>query len=185
MSEVFPPLSPDIPIPVDDGAAAHLLGMRLPSLSLPSTSGVLVDLASLTGRTVLFAYPRTGRPGEPPLSANWDMIPGARGCNRQACAFRDLHAAFAAVGARVLGISTQSSEYQRGDVAQMHLPFTLLSDAELRLASAARLPTLAVAGLTLLRRLTLVIEDGLVQRVFYPVFPPDRATDDVLASLRA
>jgi peroxiredoxin len=144
-----------------------------------------VDLAALRGRSVVFAYPRTGSSNEPTITPDWDMIPGARGCNRQACAFRDLHASFAALGARVFGLSTQSTNYQRDAVEQLHLSFPLLSDSELRFAAAARLPTFDVAGLRLLKRLTMVVCDGVVERVFYPVFPPDRATEDVLASLRA
>jgi peroxiredoxin len=150
---------------------------------LPATSGSAVDLAALGGRSVVFAYPRTGRSGEPPLTPDWDAIPGARGCNREACAFRDLRASFAALGARVFGLSTQPTSDQRDAVEQMHLPFALLSDSELRLAAALRLPTFDVAGVTLLKRLTMVLRDGVVERVFYPVFPPDRAADDVLAWL--
>ncbi len=183
MSEL-PPLPANLPKPVDDGAAAHLAGMRIPSISLPSTLGTLVDLAALHGRSAVFAYPRTGRPGAPSLTPDWDMIPGARGCNRQACAFRDLNASFTAAGARVFGLSTQSSDDQREAAGQMHLTFPLLSDIELRLATAIRLPTFEVAGLTLLKRLTVILHDGIVERVFYPVFPPDRATEDVLAALR-
>ncbi len=170
MSE-FPPLPSNLPVPVDDGAAAHLAGMRVPSIALPATSGALVDLASLRGRSVIFAYPRTSRPGQPQLVPDWDMIPGARGCNRQACSFRDLSASFAELGARIFGLSTQSKDDQRETAEQMHLPFPLLSEIDLRLATAMRLPTFEVAGLILLKRLTMILHDGIVERVFYPVFP--------------
>ncbi len=173
-----------IPAPQDDGAARHLAGMRLPDVSLPGTDGVWISLTRLPGRVVVYAYPRTGRPGEKPLVDDWDGIPGARGCTPQSCAFRDHHAQLLAAGAsRVFGLSTQDTPYQQEAAARLGLPFPLLSDASLELARAARLPTLAVAGLTLLRRLALVLDDGRVTKVFYPVVPPDRNAADVLAWL--
>jgi peroxiredoxin len=176
-------LPPDLPVPLDDGAADHLAGMRLPALALPSTLGGVVDLAAAAaGRAVFYCYPRTGTPGEP-LPAGWDAIPGARGCTPEACAFRDHYAELAALGARVFGISTQTTEAQREFAARVHLPFALLSDADLRLAEALRLPTFSVDGLTLLRRLTLIAAGGVVRKVFYPVFPPDRHAAEVVAWL--
>ncbi|HEY6006664.1 MAG TPA: peroxiredoxin [Anaeromyxobacter sp.] len=173
-----------IPAPVDDGAAGHLLGLRLPDVSLPATDGTSVSLARLAGRTVAYLYPRTGRPGEISPVPDWDQIPGARGCTPQSCAFRDHHAELLAAGAaRVFGVSTQSTDYQREAVARLHLPFPLLSDEALALAHAIRLPTFEVAGLTLLKRMALVVDDGCIRRVFYPVFPPDRNAADVLAWL--
>lgn len=175
-----------IPPPVDDGAVRHLVGLRLPEIPLPATDGSSVSLASLSGLTVVFAYPRTGRPGEIGLVDNWDMIPGARGCTPQSCAFRDLYADLLAAGAaHVFGLSTQDTAYQREMAARLHLPFPVLSDQSLTLARALRLPTMEVAGLTLLKRLAMVIEDGLVVKVFYPVFPPDQNAAEVLAWLRA
>jgi peroxiredoxin (alkyl hydroperoxide reductase subunit C) len=173
-----------LPIPVDDGAAAHLVGTPLPSIALRATDGTSVDLSTLPGTVVVFAYPRTGRPGEPSLTPDWDTIPGARGCTPQTCGFRDLHAEFAALGARVFGLSTQDSDYQREMVERLNVPFPALSDADLALANALRLPTFDAAGLTLLRRLAFIARDGTIERVFYPVFPPDRNADDVLAALR-
>ena len=171
-----------IPAPVDDGAARHLEGMRLPDVALAATDGAHVSLAALRGRVVVFAYPRTGRPGEPALVEDWDLIPGARGCTPQSCAFRDLHAELRAAGvAHVFGLSTQDTEYQREAVTRMHLPFALLSDRDLALARALRLPTMQVAGHTLLARLAFVADDGVIAKVFYPVFPPDRNASDVLA----
>lgn len=175
-----------IPAPVDDGAARHLPRLRLPDVSLPATDGTSISLARLAGRTVAYLYPRTGRPGEASLVSDWDLIPGARGCTPQSCAFRDHHAELLAAGAaRVFGLSTQSTDYQREAVARLHLPFPLLSDEALALARAMRLPTFEVAGLTLLKRLALVIDDGCITRVFYPVFPPDRNAAAVLAWLRS
>lgn len=169
-----------IPPPLDDGAAAHLLKSRAPSLTLPATDGSAVDLAALAGRVVLFAYPRTGEPGKPGLDPNWDMIPGARGCTPQTCAFRDLHREFSEAGAEVFGLSTQDTAYQREMVERLHVPFPILSDASLALTRKWRLPTMSVAGLTLLKRFALVLDDGTVSAVFYPVFPPDRNADEVL-----
>ena len=173
-----------IPPPPDDGAAAHLAGSRLPPVALLATDGRTVALAALPGRAVVYAYPLTGQPGQA-LPQGWDMIPGARGCTPQSCAFRDHHAELAAAGAQhVYGLSTQDTAYQREAALRLHLPFALLSDAALAFASAARLPTLQVEGMTLLRRLALVLDDGVVTKVFYPVFPPDRNAADVLAWLR-
>lgn len=171
--------------PLDDGAASHLVGVALPAMTLLSTNGVTVDLSAFTGRCVTYAYPRTGRPG----IANpegWDSIPGARGCTPQSCAFRDHAHTLRQLGVRHLfGLSTQDTTYQHEVATRLHLPFPLLSDHELKLTRALRLPTLEVDGMTLLRRLTLVIDDGVITHLFYPVFPPDRSADDVIAWLRA
>jgi peroxiredoxin len=175
-----------IPAPVDDGAAAHLKGMALPPVSLVATNDTVVSLASVTGRTVVFAYPRTGEPGKIALVDDWDMIPGARGCTPQTCAFRDLFAELKAAGAKqVFGLSTQSNEYQTEMASRLHLPFPVLSDEKLKLTQALRLPTMEVAGLTLIRRLALIIDNARITHVFYPVFPPDRNAGDVLAWLKA
>ena len=174
-------LPADLPAPVDDGAADHLRGMRLPDVALTATDGSTVSLARLKGRTVVYAYPRTGEPGRPGLTPDWDAIPGARGCTPQSCDFRDHHAALRERGvARVHGLSTQTSAYQREAAARLHLPFTLLADPHRAFAMAARLPTFEAAGHILVRRLTLVIDDGVVGALFYPVFPPDRSARQVL-----
>jgi peroxiredoxin len=181
----LPDLPPDLPVPQDDGAAGHLAGLAMPAITLEATSGAPVDLSKLPpGRTVLFAYPMTGRPGVD-LPPGWNEIPGARGCTPQNCSFRDAHAAFATLGARVLGLSTQTRAYQLEMAERLHLPYPVLSDAAFALTNALRLPVFEAAGVRLLRRLTMVIKDGIIEHVFYPVFPPDRATDDVLEWLRA
>ena len=178
-------LPPDLPVPVDDGAADHLRGSRVPDVDLPATDGRRINLARLPGRTVLYAYPRTGRPGEAALVDDWDLIPGARGCTPETCGFRDHHAEMRQAGAEVFGLSTQTTDYQQELATRLHLPFAILSDAGLELTRAWRLPTFEVAGQTLLRRLTLALRDGRVEHVWYPVFPPDRHADDVLGWLRA
>ncbi len=173
-----------IPAPEDDGAASHLLGAVIAPCHLRSTEGTTVELASLTGRTVLFVYPMTGQPGVA-LPYGWDDIPGARGCTLQACRFRDLFADLKQAGAsHVFGLSVQSTEYQKEAAERLHLPFPLLSDADLRFATAMRLPTMNVDGKMLLKRLALVIDNGAVTAVFYPVFPPDRNAGDVLSWLK-
>jgi peroxiredoxin len=174
----------DLPRPVDDGGARHLEGMRLPSTQLPATNGDTVDLSVIAGLAVVFAYPRTGRPGEAPLVPDWDSIPGARGCTPEACSFRDLRAEFEMFSAKIFGLSTQTTEYQHEAVERLHLPFVLLSDSALRLAHSLSLPIHIVAGHILLKRLTWVQRNGVIDRVFYPVFPPDRAAQEVLEWLR-
>jgi peroxiredoxin len=174
-----------IPAPTDDGAAAHLVGMTIPRLGLMATDDSSVTLSSLPGRTVVFAYPRTGEPGKISLVDDWDMIPGARGCTPQTCAFRDLFAELKAAGARhVFGLSTQSNDYQTEMTSRLHLPFPVLSDEKLELTHALKLPTMQVAGLTLIKRMALIVDDARITHVFYPVFPPDRNAGDVLAWLK-
>lgn len=172
-------LPPDLPVPVDDGMASHLLGLFVAPRSLPSTTGQLIDLSALAGRTVVYCYPRMGRPDQEPPEG-WNLIPGARGCTPQSCAFRDHHRELEVLGARVFGLSTQDSEYQREATERLHLPFPLLSDARLEFASAMRMPTFEVQSMRLLKRLTLVIRDGVVEHVFYPVFPPDGNAQQVV-----
>jgi peroxiredoxin len=174
-----------IPAPIDDGAAAHLVGMTIPPIGLVATDDTSVTLSTLPGRSVVFAYPRTGEPGKIALVDDWDMIPGARGCTPQTCAFRDLFAELKSAGARqVFGLSTQSNTYQTEMASRLHLPFPVLSDEKLQLTQALNLPTMAVAGMTLIRRLALIIDDARIIHVFYPVFPPDRNAGDVLAWMK-
>lgn len=180
---IFTELPDDLPVPVDDGAADHLETMRLPATTLAATNGESVELTRLAGLVVLYIYPMTGRPGTP-LPDGWDGIPGARGCTPQSCAFRDHHAELQALGARVFGLSAQSSEYQAEVRDRLHLPFELLSDSSLGLKQALRLPTFETAGMELYRRITLIVRDGTIEKVFYPVFPPDRNADAVLQWLR-
>jgi peroxiredoxin len=179
----------DLPVPIDDGAADHLRGAVVPSLTLASTSGSGVDLAALAARpAVLFFYPRTGEPGQP-AGVEWDLIPGARGCTPQSCGFRDLHGEFRALGVAVAGVSTQTTAYQREFVERNHVPFDLLSDADLGLTRALGLPTfefpVASGGpTTLIRRMAWYLDRGRIRHLWYPVFPPDRNAETVLAWLR-
>ena len=174
-----------LPRPVDDGAAAHLVGRSLPKLGLHATDGGSVDLSSLEGRTVVYVYPMTGLPGMA-LPEGWDEIPGARGCTPQSCAFRDHFAELRAAGANhVFGLSTQDSGDQREAAERLHLPFPLLSDRDLAMADAVALPTFKADGMTLLKRLAMIGDDGRITHVFYPVFPPDRNALEVLAWLKA
>ena len=178
-------LPEDLPVPQDDGAARHLTGMRLPDIALAATDGGSVNLSSLKGRTVVYVYPRTGRPGQA-LPTGWDAIPGARGCTPQSCGFRDHFSDMKALGvAALFGLSTQDAAYQREVAERLHLPFAILSDVGLKLTREMRLPTFGVDGMTLLRRMAWVIDDGAISRVFYPVFPPDRSAAEVIAWLQA
>jgi len=165
-------IPPNLPVPIDDGFADHLIGMQLPSLSLTATNGTKIDLSQIKGRFVLYCYPRTGTPNTQ-LPEGWDQIPGARGCTPQSCAFRDHYQEIKALGAVVFGLSTQTMEYQTEMVSRLHLPFPVLSDEQFELQRALNLPTFDVAGMTLLKRLTMIIRDGVVDAVHYPVFPSD------------
>ena len=178
-------LPPDIPAPVDDGRARHLTGVKVPDVALPATGGGKVNLAKLKGRTVVYVYPRTGVPGvdAPP---GWDQIPGARGCTPQSCGFRDHFAELKALGvAQVFGLSTQDTGYQQEAADRLHLPFPILSDVDLNLATSLHLPMFMTSGMTLLARMALVIEDGTIVKVFYPVFPPDKSAEEVIVWLRS
>ena len=168
-----------LPVPTDDGAADHLIGLELPDLMLESSVGA-VNLRELD---VIYVYPRSGRPGEPMLPG-WDETPGARGCTPQSCAFRDLHGELAKLGVRVAGLSVQSLDDQREFAERNHMPFPVVSDPDLRLGTALGLPTFEISGLTLYKRCTLVAEDARIVKVFYPVFPPDANAGDVLRWLQ-
>jgi peroxiredoxin len=178
-------LPPGIPAPQDDGAARHLTGMKLPDLALPATDGTQVALSKLSGRTVVYIYPRTGVPGVDPPDG-WDMIPGARGCTPQSCGFRDHFAELKRLGvAQLYGLSTQDTAYQKEAASRLHLPFAILSDETLALTKALKLPTFTTSGMTLLKRMALVIDDGVIAKVFYPVFPPDKNAEEVVAWIQA
>jgi peroxiredoxin len=184
MSIDYFPLPKDLPVPTDDGAAAHLPGLKLPAVSLMSTAGTSVNLGELTGLWVIYVYPMTGRPNVA-LPDGWDGIPGARGCTPQSCSFRDHYAELAAQHAGVFGLSTQRSDYQREARDRLQLPFELLSDGGLQLKDTLRLPTFVVDGMELFKRLTLIALNGHIQKFFYPVFPPDQNAEQVLTWLRA
>lgn len=178
-------LPADLPRPADDGACDHLVGMAMPQLALASSAGRTVDLAALPpGRTVIYCYPMTGVPGQP-LPDGWNLMPGARGCTPQACAFREHYRELVALGANVFGLSIQTTEYQREMAGRLHLPFEILSDVHLRFATALRLPTFEVDGMRLIKRLTLIAQNGAIEHVFYPVFPPDKSASEVVGWLGA
>jgi peroxiredoxin len=169
----------NLPIPIDDGACNHLLGMKIPRVPLLTTTGEIVDLSNSIGRTVVYCYPRTGQPDQDPPNG-WNEIPGARGCTPQSCAFKDHYQELQNLKANVFGLSTQDTCYQREAVERLHLPFELLSDEKLEFAQSLRLPTFEIDSMTLIKRLTLVINNGQIEKVFYPVFPPDKNADEVI-----
>jgi peroxiredoxin len=174
-----------LPQPEDDGAVSHLTGAKLKKVGLPATDGMEVDLSTLTGTTVIYIYPMTGRP-DTPLPDGWDGIPGARGCTPQSCAFRDHYADLKAVGVdHLYGLSKQTTDYQAEAADRMHLPFALLSDADHAFGKAMNLPMFEADGMKLLKRLTMIVRDGTVIQTFYPVFPPDRNADDVIDWLKS
>lgn len=172
-------LPQNLPVPQDDGACDHLPGMILPSVTLLSTSDEWIDLSALRGRTVVYCYPRTGLPNADP-PPGWNDVPGARGCTPQSCAYRDLYKELQAAGAAVFGLSTQDTAYQQEAAARLHLPFNLLSDESRFFSNALRLPTFEIAGMVLIKRLTLILWEGSIEKVIYPVFPPDENASQVL-----
>jgi peroxiredoxin len=177
-------LPPNIPAPPDDGAARHLPGMTLPDLALPATAGPAVNLSTLKGRTIVYIYPRTGVPGVA-LPTGWDAIPGARGCTPQSCGFRDHFGELKKLGvAQLYGLSTQDTAYQQEAASRLHLPFAILSDETLAFTRALKLPTFNVDGMTLLKRMALIVDDGVISKAFYPVFPPDKNAEEVIAWLQ-
>ena len=186
MSSSYESLPPDLPVPEDDGAADHLTGMELPPLELGVAGGGRFDLreAATIGTLVAFVYPRTGTPGQanPP---GWDDIPGARGCTPETCGFRDHHKDLAKLHADVYGVSTQSTDYQQEMVKRLEVPFEVLSDETFAFTRALKLPTFTVEGMTLLKRLTLIVRGGKIEKVFYPVFPPDKHAEEVITWLKA
>lgn len=178
-------LPPDLPAPSDDGACHHLPGLRVPTVTLPASSGGTIDLGCpISGWTVLFCFPRASQPDAPP-PPGWERIPGARGCTAELCDARDRHRRLVGLGARVFGISTQTPAAQQEIAMRLRLPFALLSDAEFRLTEALLLPIFTAGGLRLLRRLTLLVRHGVIETVFYPIFPPDRHVAEVIAVLAA
>jgi peroxiredoxin len=172
-----------LPVPEDDRAASHLTGCDIPVIALPSTEGTMLELSSLQRVTLVYVYPKTGHPGSP-LPDGWDEIAGARGCTPESCGFRDHFSELQALHVDVFGLSTQATDYQQEARERLHLPFHLLSDSALALKAALSLPTFTIAGEEFYKRLTLVIAQGLIQHVFYPVFPPDKHAGVVLAWLR-
>ena len=172
-----------LPRPEDDGAADHLPGMVLPDLPLASTDGAEISLGLQSGRVVVFCYPKTGQPGTE-MPEGWDEIPGARGCTPQACAYRDAMEQLTEAGVdRVYGLSTQDTDWQVEAKERLHLPYPLLSDVRWHLTEALALPTFDAEGERLMKRLTMVIEDGTITHVHYPVFPPDKDVEWVLSKL--
>lgn len=181
--EDFTKLPPNLPIPIDDGACDHLLRMQVPRIPLKATVGGTVSLPAVKAeRTIVYCYPRTGEPGKPSPDG-WDAIPGARGCTPQLCSMRDNYHSIRRLGGDVFGMSTQSTSYQQEAANRLHSPFPLLSDQQLKMTHALRLPTFEVQGWTLIKRLTIVIHQGKIEKVFYPVFPPDKHGEQVVAWL--
>jgi len=177
-------LPTDLPVPQDDGSASHLMGMRLPNIELLATNGKSIHLGELKGRLVIYCYPMTGQPNVP-LPDGWDQIPGARGCTPQSCSFRDHYQELQALGAEVIGLSVQTTDYQKEMADRLHLPFPVVSDANYQFQKALNLPIFVAAGMTLLKRVTLIANDGVIEAVHYPIFPSDSDPAWVINYLRS
>jgi peroxiredoxin len=165
-------LPADLPVPQDDGSTNHLKGMRLPNISLNATNGKAVNLGDIKGKLVIYCYPMTGQPNVD-LPDGWDQIPGARGCTPQSCSFRDHYQELQSLGAEVIGLSVQTTEYQKEMVDRLHLPFPVVSDANYQFQKALNMPAFVTAGMTLLKRVTLIANHGVIVAVHYPIFPSD------------
>jgi peroxiredoxin len=176
-------LPENLPVPEDDGLSKHLVHQNLPSLLLNSTNATQIDLSALNGWVVIYCYPRTGKPGEP-LPEGWDLIPGARGCTPQSCAFRDHFHEIKELGAQLFGLSTQNTAYQLEAATRLHLPFLLLSDEHFAFTNALQLPTFELSGMVLNKRLTIVAFNGRIKHVFYPIFTPNQNASDVVDWLK-
>lgn len=183
VTTAFSKLPDNLPVPENDGACSHLLGMMLPSVGLPSTDGSIVNLATVAGYVVIYCYPMTGRPGQA-LPDGWDQIPGARGCTPQSCSFRDHYQELKELGSTVFGLSVQSTDYQKEAVTRLHLPFMLLSDEAMVFVNALSLPTFEVDGKKLIRRITMIANEGRIIKIFYPVFPPDKNPNQIIDWLK-
>jgi len=176
-------LPDDLPVPQDDGSTDHLNGLRLPQIPLRSTSGMDIDLGQIKGKLVIYCYPMTGQPNVA-LPDGWDQIPGARGCTPQSCAFRDHYQELQALGAQVIGLSVQSTEYQKEMADRLHLPFPVVSDKGYQFQKALNMPTFVAGGMTLLKRVTLIANDGVIVGVHYPIFPSDSDASWVIDFLK-
>lgn len=176
-------LPKDLPVPQDDGAANHLIGQRLPSIALTATDGAVIDIGAIVNTVVIYCYPMTGQPNVP-LPDGWDQIPGARGCTPQSCSFRDHYQEIQALGADVIGLSVQNTAYQKEMAERLHLPFPVVSDADYKFQKALSLPIFQVAGMTLLKRITLIAKHGIIEAVHYPVFPSDSDPNWVIERLK-
>ena len=178
----FLDLPDNLPEPIDDGAANHLLGMKIPNVSLKSTNGSIVNLSELKGKTIIFCYPMTGVPGVA-LPEGWDEIPGARGCTPQVCSYRDKFSVLETLSTNVFGISTQNSEYQKELHNRLELPYEILSDSELKFQVSVNLPVFNIENKVLLNRITLLVEEGIISKVHYPVFPSNKDVDWAIKEL--
>lgn len=165
-------LPANLPVPEDDGSTDHLKGMKLPNLSLNATTGVAINLSQIKDKLVIYCYPMTGQPNVP-LPEGWDEIPGARGCTPQSCSYRNHYQELKLLGAEVVGLSVQSTGYQKEMADRLHLPFPIISDEDFAFQKALNIPTFSVAGITLLKRVTLIANDGVIEAVHFPIFPSD------------
>lgn len=183
MSKDFSELPSNLPVPLDDGAANHLLGKNLPSIILDSTAGKQINISHIESQVVFYCYPMTGQPGVS-LPDGWNSIPGARGCTPQSCSFRDHYQELQMLNTQVYGVSTQESLAQLETAERLHLPYKLLSDADFKLTTALQLPTFTVENKQLIKRITLIAQEGKIVKVFYPVFPPDKNAQNVVQWLK-
>ena len=157
----------------------NLTNLRLPNISLKATSDASVNLSLQRGTVVIYIYPKTSSPYEKSIP-NWDAIPGAKGCTIQSCSFRDCHDDLHDLGCTIFGLSVQSTEYQKEVKSRLNLPFELLSDENFDFINNLSLPILEIDDIVLAQRVTLICQDGIIEKIFYPIEDPEKNALDVL-----
>jgi peroxiredoxin len=171
-------LPDDLPTPKDDGACNHLTGIKFPQIELICTNERSINPGKQAGYSVIYIYPMTGQPNVS-LAEGWDSIPGARGCTPQSCSFRDSHNDLKK-HTTIYGLSSQNTAYQQEAKSRLQLPFELISDSDFLLKKALSLPTFIFDGIERYKRLTLIIQNNVIKKIFYPVFPPDKNAENIL-----
>lgn len=160
-----------------------LVGKRVPAIGLPAHGGELTEAVPARW-TVLYAFPGAFAPTGSPLPPDWGDIPGAAGCTLESVTYRDRYADFERADVVVHGVSTQRPDQLRAFAEHVRLPFPLLSDEDLALTAALRLPTFRAHGVDRLKRMTMIVDPArTIRAVQFPVTDPAGSVDEALASV--